>query len=194
MPGHIYKFKYKSEFLSFLNLGHFKELKSFKKLILFLFIYLSITIKCYYYYYHYYYYYYYLSSSSPHHHHHPEILGSGNHTCNFRNYNKRKNAPLKDSEAEVKCKENIQQLLDEAFLLSGIIKVEVSVISLAKDRGWSHLPRPWLFRISQKPNLIIVLLYAVLKKNKDKHTVTRLLLEIMHCVRNLQISQFSASR
>ena len=27
-----------------------------------------------------------------------------------------------------------------------------------------HLPRPWLIRISQKPNLIIVLLYIVLKK------------------------------
>ena len=44
MTGHIYKFKYKSEFLSFLDFGHFKELKSFKKLILLLFIYLSITI------------------------------------------------------------------------------------------------------------------------------------------------------
>ena len=128
MPGHIYKFKYKSEFLSFLDFGHFKELKSFKKLILLLFIYLSITIIIiiiiiitiiftY------------------HHHHHPEILGSGNHTCNFRNYNKHKNAPLKDSEAEVKCKENIQQLLDEVFVISGIFKVEVSVISQAKDRG-----------------------------------------------------------
>ena len=29
---------------------------------------------------------------------------------------------------------------------------------------------------------------------KDKHTVTRLLLEIMHYVHNLQISQFSAGR
>ena len=28
-------------------------------------------------------------------------------------------------------------------------------------RGWLHLPRPWLFRISQKPNSIIVLLYIV---------------------------------
>ena len=37
------------------------------------------------------------------------------------------------------------------------IKVEVSVISWAKGRGWYHLPSPRLFRISQKPNLIIVL-------------------------------------
>ena len=68
MPGHIYKFKYKSEFLSFLNFGHFKELKSFKKLILFLFIYLSITIIIIIIIiiiiYHYYYYYYLSSSSS----------------------------------------------------------------------------------------------------------------------------------
>ena len=49
-----------------------------------------------------------------------------------------------------------KQLLDVVFVISGIIKVEVSVISRAEGRG---------YRISQKPNdLIIVLLYIALKK------------------------------
>ena len=70
-----------------------------------------------------------------------------------------------------------------------MIKVEVSVIGQAEGRGLKHLPRPWLFRISQKPNLIIVLLYVGLKKitttHRRKEPEMILLLEIMHCVRNL---------
>ena len=50
-----------------------------------------------------------------------------------------------------------------------MIKVEVSVIGQAEGRGLKHLPRPWLFRISQKPNLIIVLLYVGLKKITTTH-------------------------
>ena len=48
-----------------------------------------------------------------------------------------------------------------------------------------------LFRISQKPNLpvIIFFIYIVLMK-----IMTNSLLEIMHCVHNLKISQLSASR
>ena len=51
-------------------------------------------------------------------------------------------------------------------MISGIIKVEVkeSVITRAKRSKLIKLPRPWLFRISQKPKLIIVLLHIVLKK------------------------------
>ena len=54
-----------------------------------------------------------------------------------------------------------------------IIKIIISHIDVSVDnkqlldevgRGWWHLLRPWLFRISQKRNLIIVLLYIVLKK------------------------------
>ena len=52
--------------------------------------------------------------------------------------------------------------LDEVFVISGIIKVSASVISLGL--GWLHLPWPWLFQISQKPNSLIVLLYIVLWK------------------------------
>ena len=52
-------------------------------------------------------------------------------------------------------------------MISGIIKVEASVIS----RGWLHLPRPRLFRISQQPNSIIVLLYIVLWKRYKNYTV-----------------------
>ena len=59
-----------------------------------------------------------------------------------------------------------KQLLDEAFVISGIIKVMVSIITLQFTVRviWWHQPRHWLFRISQKTNLIIVLLYFVLKK------------------------------
>ena len=49
-----------------------------------------------------------------------------------------------------------QLLLDEVFVISGIIKVSVSVISRAGDLDY--------FRISQKTDLIIVLLHIVLKK------------------------------
>ena len=57
-----------------------------------------------------------------------------------------------------------KQLLDEVFVICGIIKIELTVIRQAEDRGWQHLQRPRLFRISQKPNLIIVLLYIVFQK------------------------------
>ena len=49
-----------------------------------------------------------------------------------------------------------QLLLDEVFVISGIIKVSVSVISRAGNLDY--------FRISQKTDLIIVLLHIVLKK------------------------------
>ncbi len=65
-----------------------------------------------------------------------------------------------------------KQLLDEVFVISGIIKIEVSVISRSR--------RPWLFRISHKPNLIIVLLYIVFSgkesNNKRFQPVSKLVL------------------
>ena len=54
--------------------------------------------------------------------------------------------------------------MDEVFVIPGINKVKVSVISQAKGQEWWYLPRPRLFGISLKPNLIIVLLYIVFKK------------------------------
>ena len=51
-----------------------------------------------------------------------------------------------------------KQLLDEVFVISRIIEVKVGVTET--------LPRPRLFWISQKPNLIIVLLYIERKKIK----------------------------
>ena len=55
---------------------------------------------------------------------------------------------------------NNKQLLDEVFVISRIIKVEVGVISRSRRlRLITLTARPWLFWISQKPNLIIVLLY-----------------------------------
>ena len=69
-----------------------------------------------------------------------------------------------------------KQLLDKVFVISRIIKVEVSVISRAVGRWWWHLPRPWLFWVSQKQNLITVLLYLVLTKittntSSQEHTL-----------------------
>lgn len=44
-----------------------------------------------------------------------------------------------------------------------------------------HLARPWLFRIITKTKSInYCLIIHCFEENKDKHTVTRLLLEIMH--------------
>ena len=51
--------------------------------------------------------------------------------------------------------DDFKQLLDEVFVISGIIKAEAGN------------PRPLLFRISQKPNVILMIvsiLYIVLKK------------------------------
>ena len=57
-----------------------------------------------------------------------------------------------------------KQLLDEVFVISRIIKVKVSVISQSRRlRLITLTPRPWLFRIAQKLNLIIVLLYFIFK-------------------------------
>ena len=70
-------------------------------------------------------------------------------------------------------------------MISRIIKVEVGVIS--RCRRLRPLPRPWLFWISQKSNIIIVLLY--IERNKKSHvfassrtasTTKRANLETMH--------------
>ena len=75
------------------------------------------------------------------------------------------------------------------LVISGIIKVTLSVISRAEGRGWYYLPWPRLFRILQKLNLIIVLLYVVLKiiatNTPSQGTELTLFLEILHCARNL---------
>ena len=55
--------------------------------------------------------------------------------------------------------------MDEIFVISRIIKVEEGFISRSQRlRLVIMLPRPWLFWISQKPNLIIVLLHIDRKK------------------------------
>ena len=64
-----------------------------------------------------------------------------------------------------------KQLLDEGFVISGIIKVEVSVISRSRR----------LRLITLTETLIIP------ETLKLKHLKVTLLLEIMHCARNLQI-------
>ena len=55
--------------------------------------------------------------------------------------------------------------MDKIFVISRIIKVEEGFISRSQRlRLVIMLPRPWLFWISQKPNLIIVLLHIDRKK------------------------------
>ena len=106
----------------------------------------------------------------------------------------------------------IKQLLDSVFVISEIIKVEVRVFSRSR--------RLWLITLTE--TLIILditktssnncLIVHCFKDNNDKRIITpnslfltshvltslsvnfTLLLEIMHCVRNLQIIHLSASR
>ena len=88
---------------------------------------------------------------------------------------------------------NYKQLFDEVFVISGIIKVEVSVISRSR--------RPRLRVITLTETLIIpditktesnncFIIYCF-EENNDKRIIAAinltLLLEIMHCTRNLQI-------
>ena len=93
---------------------------------------------------------------------------------------------------------NYKQLLDEVFVISGIIKVEVSVISCSQRLRLITLTETLIIPDITKPNLIIVLLYIVLKKITTNTLPQQtqfillpvnltLLLEIMHCTRNLQI-------
>ena len=57
-----------------------------------------------------------------------------------------------------------KQLLDEVFVISGIIKLEVSVISRRRRLRLITLTETLIISDITKPNLIIVLLYIVLKK------------------------------
>ena len=86
-----------------------------------------------------------------------------------------------------KIKSSYKQLLYEVFVISRIIEVE-----RGKRLRLITLPRPWLFWISRKPNLIIVLLYIEQKQlksffcfsltasNTKRENLTWLPLEIMH--------------
>ena len=57
-----------------------------------------------------------------------------------------------------------KQLLDEVFVISGIIKVEVSDISRSRKLRLITLTETLIISDITKPNLITVLLYIVLKK------------------------------
>ena len=82
-----------------------------------------------------------------------------------------------------------KQLLDEVFVISGIIKVEVSVITLTETLIIPDITKP------ESNNCFIK---HCLEENNDKRIIAAinltllsvnltLLLEIMHCARNLQI-------
>ena len=67
-----------------------------------------------------------------------------------------------DNIIKLKAETNNKQLLDEVFVMCGIIKVGVSVISQAE--GEADNTDTKTLRKSQKPNSIIVLLY-ISRKN-----------------------------
>ena len=60
--------------------------------------------------------------------------------------------------------QNYKHLLDEVFVISGVIKVEVSVTSRSRRLRLITLTETLIISDITKPNLIIVLLYIVLKK------------------------------
>ena len=68
---------------------------------------------------------------------------------------------------------NNKQLLDEVFVISRIIKVEVRVISRSRRlRLITLIETLILFWTSQKPNLIIVLLYIERTQKFGTHVST----------------------
>ena len=98
---------------------------------------------------------------------------------------------------------NYKQLLDEVFVISGIIKVEVSVISLSLRLRLITLtetlimpditktePNNCFKENNDKRIIAAITVYFQTLKNvqlSDKQIFKFLLLEIMHYVRNLQI-------
>ena len=78
---------------------------------------------------------------------------------------------MKDKKRRFKPSQKIltsdyKQLLDEVFVISRIIKIEVGVISRSRRLRLITLTETLLIWISQKPNLIIVLLY-IERKNLE---------------------------
>ena len=94
-----------------------------------------------------------------------------------------------------------KQLLDEVFVISGIIKVEVSVISRSRRLGLITLTETLIISDITKIESNNCFIVHCFKANNDKRIIApntvyfrhamfvnlTLLLEIMHCARNLQI-------
>ena len=93
---------------------------------------------------------------------------------------------------------NNKQLLDEVFVISGIIKVEVSVISRSRRLRLIILTETLIIPDITKTECNNCFIIHCFEENNDKCTIAAinltllsvnltLLLEIMHCARNLQI-------
>ena len=91
-----------------------------------------------------------------------------------------------------------KQLLDEVFVISGIIKVEVSVISRSRRLRLITLTETLIISDITKTESNNCFIIHCFKENNDKRIIAAsnltllsvnmtLLLEIMHCARNLQI-------
>ena len=90
------------------------------------------------------------------------------------------------------------QLLDEVFVISGIIKVEVSVISLSLRLWLITLTETLIIPDITKTESNDCFIIHCFEENNDKRIIASinltllsvnltLLFEIMHCARNLQI-------
>ena len=91
-----------------------------------------------------------------------------------------------------------KQLLDEVFVISGIIKVEVSVISRSRRLRLITLTETLTIPDITKTESNNCFIVHCFEENNDKRIIAvinltllsvnlTLLLEIMHCARNLQI-------
>ena len=92
----------------------------------------------------------------------------------------------------------VKQLLDEVFVISGIIKVEASVISRSRRLRLITLTETLIIPDITKTESNNCFIIHCFEENNDKHIIAAInltllsvnltvLLEIMHCARNLQI-------
>ena len=93
---------------------------------------------------------------------------------------------------------NNKQILDEVFVISEIIKVEVSVISRSRRLRLITLTETLIIPDITKTESSNCFIIHCFEENNDKRIIAAinltllsvnvtLLLEIMHCARNLQI-------
>ena len=87
-----------------------------------------------------------------------------------------------------------KQLLDEVFVMSGIIKVEVSVISRSRRLRLITLTETLIIPNITKTESTNCFIVHCCEENNDKRIIAGITvyfqthnLEIMHCVRDLQI-------
>ena len=92
----------------------------------------------------------------------------------------------------------VKQLLDEVFVISGIIKVEASVVSRSRRLRLITLTETLIIPDITKTESNNCFIIHCFEENNDKHIIAAInltllsvnltvLSEIMHCARNLRI-------